>query len=368
MYACAYQVAIEAVGIERSIRCHELGNGLQAGIERTISSLFVGIHLAAPETLAVEAHVPVREVVLHKIADSSSGFGGFVGLVGFRHLTNEGVEFGQDPAVDFCKVFSTLTILRLPAIHVGIEGEEGIGVVQRAEELTAHFRHTFRVELQVVPRRTVREHVPAYGICAIGIHCAKGVNGVTQTFGHLVAGFVEHQTVADDVAECYLTFNHRVDSVQREEPSTCLVHTFRDEVSRTGFVGILKRIVVLCVRHRAGVEPYVNQVELAVHRLSGRRNKHDAIHVRTMQVNHARSVVGCAIVAYLEFRPGVSLHHTGFDRLVDLRHQFLNRTDADLFLSVLCAPDRQRRAPVTRTREVPVVEVLQPFAEAACTG
>ena len=60
----AHEVAVEAIGIEWCVRCHELGNRLEAGIEGVVSRLLVGIHLATPETLAVEAHVPVAQFVL----------------------------------------------------------------------------------------------------------------------------------------------------------------------------------------------------------------------------------------------------------------------------------------------------------------
>ena len=100
VHACAYEVAIEAVGIERCIGCHEQGYGLEAGIKCLVRCLLVGIHLTAPETLAVQSHVPVAEVVLHKVGDSASGFGGFVGVVCLGYLLNEGVEFGEYPKVD----------------------------------------------------------------------------------------------------------------------------------------------------------------------------------------------------------------------------------------------------------------------------
>ena len=262
MHACAYEVAIESVGVERRVGCHEQGNGLQAGIKRLVSRLLVGIHLTAPETLAVQSHVPVAEVVLHKVGDSTSGFGGFVGVVCLGYLLNEGVEFGEYPKVDLSITirfvivsFSTryrLVIVfgsRRPVVHIGIQGKECIGVVKCAEELPADLAHAFGIKFQVVPRRTICQHVPSYSVCAVLIHCAEWIDGIAQSFGHFVAGFVQHQAVAYNIFECDLAFDHRVYSVQGKEPSSRLIHAFGDEVGSTRSVGVLERVVVLRVGH-----------------------------------------------------------------------------------------------------------------------
>ena len=60
----------------------------------------------------------------------------------------------------------------------------------------------------------------------------------------------------------------------------------------------------------------------------------------------------------------VALHDAGSHALLDFIVEFGDRADA-LFLARLgIAPDGQRRAPVARAAEVPVVEVFEPFAEA----
>ena len=156
--------------------------------------------------------------------------------------------------------------------------------------------------------------------------------------------------------------------MQGEEPSAGLVNTFADEVRSARCIGVLKRIVVLRIGHSAGVEPNVNQIQFAAHRFAGRRNQDYRIHIRTVQIDHARVVVLRRVVAYLEVRPGVGCHHSGCHGFVDLGKQFFDTTDAYLLLPVLGAPYRQRCAPVARAREVPVVQVLQPFTEASCAG
>ena len=63
----------------------------------------------------------------------------------------------------------------------------------------------------------------------------------------------------------------------------------------------------------------------------------------------------------------VALHDASGNRLLDFCIELLQAADA-LLATVLIAPDRQRSTPETRTREVPVVQVLQPVAESTCTG
>ena len=97
---------------------------------------------------------------------------------------------------------------------------------------------------------------------------------------------------------------------------------------------VLKRIVDLCVRHRAGVEPYVNKVELAVHRLSGRAHQHDIVDIGAMKVDLL--VVFLRIVAGHEAAVAVriALHHTGLYSLIDLIVERGNRVDTYLLGAV----------------------------------
>ena len=146
--------------------------------------------------------------------------------------------------------------------------------------------------------------------------------------------------------------------MQRKEPAACLVNALRDEVRRARSVLILKRIVILRIGHCPRVEPHIYQVQLSLHRLARRRAQHDVIHIRPMQVYHRGVVVLFRVVPHLELRPRVLRHEARLDGLLYLRHQFSDRADTNLLLSVFSTPNRQRRAPVARAREVPVVQVL----------
>ena len=161
--------------------------------------------------------------------------------------------------------------------------------------------------------------------------------------------------------------------MQSEEPSACLVDAFGDEIGRINLAVVedflvLERIMNLSIRHRAGIEPYVDQVGLALHRLTAFGNQNHIIHIRTVQVD--LFVVLLRIFARLEFQflIRVGLHQPGFYGFLNFIVQFFNRTDADFFRPVFGTPDRQRRSPVATTAQVPVLKVFQPFAETSRTG
>ena len=157
--------------------------------------------------------------------------------------------------------------------------------------------------------------------------------------------------------------------MQREEPTARLVNALGDEVGGIDnalvqrFL-VLEGIVNLCVRHRAAVEPHVDEVQLALQRLSALAHEDDVIHVGTVQVDTV--VVLLAHVARHEalVLERVVGHHARAHALFYFVVEFLDAADADLLARLAVAPDGQRRAPVAAAAEVPVVEVLQPFAEA----
>ena len=109
-------------------------------------------------------------------------------------------------------------------------------------------------------------------------------------FRHLDTLGVEHQSAGDHILECHTVEDHRGDGMQGIEPSTCLINTLVDKVAGEGQMlvdshFILKRIVYLCIRHRTRVEPYVDQVELTMQRLSALTYQHDIIHIRTVEID-----------------------------------------------------------------------------------
>ena len=60
-------------------------------------------------------------------------------------------------------------------------------------------------------------------------------------------------------------------------------------------------------------------------------------------------------------------HEARCNSLVDLGIKLLDRTDALSLLAVLCLPYRKRGTPVTAARKVPVLDILKPLTETACS-
>ena len=151
-----------------------------------------------------------------------------------------------------------------------------------------------------------------------------------------------------------------------------MVYTFGNEIGRIdataveGFF-IFERIVNLSIRHGTGVEPNVDKVAFALHGQTAFAHQNDVVYVRTVQVDFV--VIGFIHVAGNEaqFLVGIFRHEAGSHRFFNFVVQFFERTDANFFAAVAVAPNGQRCSPVTRTAQVPVVEVFQPFAETACS-
>ena len=75
--------------------------------------------------------------------------------------------------------------------------------------------------------------------------------------------------------------------MERVEPATSLVNALADEVGREVLLvklALFAHIVNLGVWHSAAVEPYVNQVRFATHRLAAIGNKDDAVDIRPMEI------------------------------------------------------------------------------------
>ena len=244
--------------------------------------------------------------------------------------------------------------------------------MQFDEELARHFLHAFGVKRKVVPRRGVGNHVPTHGICAESADAVEGVDDIAQTLRHLDAVLVEHKTIGNHSLVSHRVEHHRGNGMEREEPSTRLVNTFGNEIGRVGgaFVNqflVFKRVVNLCVWHGTGIKPHVDEVEFASEHIALVRHQFDVIYIRTVQVYLI--VILLTHVARHEtlLLQWVRCHHASSHSLLNLVVEFLHAADAHFLASVAVAPDGQWSAPVARTREVPVVEVLEPLAETSRT-
>ena len=76
-------------------------------------------------------------------------------------------------------------------VDIGIKSEDGIGVIKGAEELAANLVHSGLVELEIVPRLSVREHIPSQSIGAVSVESLERIHRVAQSLRHLVAILIE---------------------------------------------------------------------------------------------------------------------------------------------------------------------------------
>ena len=149
--------------------------------------------------------------------------------------------------------------------------------------------------------------------------------------------------------------------MERVEPATSLVNALADEVGREVLLvklALFAHIVNLGVWHSAAVEPYVNQVRFATHRLAAVGNKDDAVDIRAVQVKLG-IVFRCVWIL---------LHQSCCHSLVYFLAEFFDAAYAFFFFAVLGAPYRERSAPIAAAREVPVDDILKPVAETSASG
>ena len=143
--------------------------------------------------------------------------------------------------------------------------------------------------------------------------------------------------------------------MQCKEPSPGLIYSFGNKISRVGifkFFFIFKREMPLRIRHGTAIKPNVDQVGLAEHSIAFCRNQDHVIHIGLM---HIRQLEACR-------------HKSCLDRFGNFSFDLSNRANTLFLCTIFFAPDRQRGSPVTRTRQVPIHQILEPVAKAARSG
>ena len=83
------EVSPQTVGIEWGDGRHQLGDGLQAGVEGLVGAQLVGAHGIAPEALLAQAHKPVAHLIYGKCLDEASCLGGLIVLIALLHVLDE---------------------------------------------------------------------------------------------------------------------------------------------------------------------------------------------------------------------------------------------------------------------------------------
>ena len=348
----ATKILIQLVSIERCKRSQQLGDCHQTSIKCLISRELILTHLLTPETFAVQTNEPVTQVVVDESIYQSACTCGIVSVELSLHTLDESVQARENPTVDLWTLVEChLCCSGVETIHIGIERKETISVIQRAEELTTHLVDALGVELQIVPRFRVGHHIQTDGITTVLADHIKRIHHVTHVLRHLVTFGIEHETRRNHILKGYRVEDHRSDGMQGEEPTTRLVDTLVDKVTGEGDslvnqVLILKRIVYLSVRHRARIEPNVDEVALTLHGLTALRNEDDMIHIGTMEINLVVVLLRHVARHKAFILQWIRLHESNLNRLLDLVIEFLYGANADL-LAILVAPDRKGCAPET---------------------
>ena len=194
------------------------------------------------------------------------------------------------------------------------------------------------------PRRGIRVEIPADRIGAVLVQRFHRVNRVALGLTHLLAVLILYMAEHDDISVRCLVEQQRGNRHQRIEPASRLVNSLGNKVSRElllKYFFIFKWIMMLCKRHRSGVEPAVDYLRYAVHRLAALRTLHrHRIDVRAMQLDIIRTVVGFLL-------------------------EFGDAADRFTMAALIALPDIERCAPVTVSADTPVLYILEPVAETA---
>ena len=208
-HVLAGHVPEQPIHVERRDGRGHHGHGAKAGGEGLVRALLVGVHVTFPEAAPAQTHMPIAQFIHHEVLDGASCACGFQRLVRRVHFLHQPLQAAQNPAVDLWPVcVSHLRFPTLVAVGPCIQGQEVVGVVQGSEELPLHLPDARHVELEVVPRLGVGDHVPAGGVRPVFGQRLEGVHRVAKALGHLLAVFVQHQAVGDHALVSHLVKHH----------------------------------------------------------------------------------------------------------------------------------------------------------------
>ena len=145
-----------------------------------------------------------------------------------------------------------------------------VGAPELLEEQPHALADRLQREAVAVPRLLGGEEVPAQGVGAEAVEHLPGRDDVALGLRHLLALGVGDEAEADDALVGGAVEQQRRDRVQRVEPAARLVDRLADVVGgevRLEDVLVLVRRVPLRERHAARVEPDVDDLGHAAHRL-----------------------------------------------------------------------------------------------------
>ena len=338
-----HEVLIHILGHERRIRRKQLAQRHEHVIERGERGFLAAFHALAPEALAAAADVPVGQLV-HKRGDGAAGLGDLIGFQPLVDKLDERVELGEQPLIHQRQLDGIERVrLGIEVIDVRVQNKERVRIPQRTHELALHLSNGVGAEAAGQPRRADGIEIPADGVRALLVQHLAGRNDIAQMLGHLAAFHILHMTEDEAVFKRRTVEQQRRDGQQGIEPAACLVDGLRDELRRVKLLKallILKGIMPLRERHRAGIEPAVAHFLHAMHFLAAvRAGDRHRVDVGAMQLD----ILGHVMAHFPQLFDGADHVHMTF------------RAD----------PDGQRGAPIALARDAPVNDVLQEVAHAA---
>ena len=229
-------------------------------------------------------------------------------------------------------------LVRKP-VDVRVGDEERIRVPPRDQEVAHQLLDALLGELERLGLHDRRvDHVETDGVRSIRVEHLRRVGIVLEALRHLLAVLGENEAVDDHVLVRRLVEEARAQDHERIEPAARLVQALGDEVGREVVLEVaLAHVVLLRVRHRAGLEPAVEDLGRAMIRL--------AVLLDDDLVDEVL----------------VEIRHLLARKLLEL----LDRADADhVGRIVVVDPHRDAAAPEAVAGDVPVARLLEPVAEA----
>ena len=195
----------------------------------------------------------------------------------------------------------------------------------------------------------VRVEEPADGVGAVLLECIHRVDRIALRLTHLLSVLVLNVTQYEDVLIRCLIKENRTLGEEGIEPSTGLVHGLTDELCRELGLEellILERIVMLCIWHRTGIEPAVDDFRYTVHLAATvRAAQGDLVDIRLVELD---VLVAHIVGAVAALALGLQL----CEELVVVRGtlaELLDGTDSLLLTAARAGPDVERGTPVTVT-------------------
>jgi hypothetical protein len=149
-----------------------------------------------------------------------------------------------------------------------ILNQQSEGVIPRQKHV---FQNVFNSNIFKVQRVSMNERavhqIQTKSVCSVLSNDDQRIGVIFFAFGHFLPVLGQNETVYDQIFVGGLVFESGTNDIQGVEPASGLIDSFSDEISREHFAELLlvsrKRIMNLCVRHRATFEPAIEDLSLS---------------------------------------------------------------------------------------------------------